>query len=313
MTNRLMLNSLCDVPGIRLGHAQDEIARTGCTVILPDRPATAGVDVRGSAPGSREIEALKPVRLVQEIHGLLFTGGSAFGLDASGGVQKYLEGRGIGYDVQVAKVPIVPTAVIFDLAVGDAKVRPTAEMAYRACEEASYQETRAGLVGAGCGATVGKIRGMQYCMLGGAGMASWKSGNLAIGALAVVNALGDIIDPQNGMIIAGAKNDDGTFLNTPAYLKSHFLSPFKSWGNTTLAVVATNAAFKRDGVTKIAEMAQDGLAYTIRPSHTLFDGDIVFAVSVGEEQADVMAVGAIAAELVAEAIVRAVRVSNGLT
>jgi L-aminopeptidase/D-esterase-like protein len=308
-----MLNSLCDVPGIRIGHAHDERARTGCTVILPDRPAVAGVDVRGSAPGSREIEALKPVRLVQEIHGVLLTGGSAFGLDATGGVQKYLEERGIGYDVQVAKVPIVPTAVIFDLAVGDAKVRPTAEMAYRTCVEASTTETRMGLVGAGCGATVGKIRGMQNCMLGGVGMASWKSGNLAIGALVVVNAVGDVIDPQNGKIIAGAKNDDGSFVNTQRHLKSNFLSPFKSWGNTTLAVVATNATFKKEGITKIAEMAQDGLARAILPSHTLYDGDMVFALSVGDEQADVMAAGAIAAELVTEAIVRAVRVSNGMS
>jgi len=307
-----MLNSLCDVPGIRVGHAQDEIARTGCTVILPDRPAIAGVDVRGSAPGSREIEVLKPTRLVQEIHGILLTGGSAFGLDAAGGVQKYLEERGIGYAVQVTKVPIVPTAVIFDLAVGDAKVRPTAEMAYRACENATTSETRTGLVGVGCGATVGKIRGVQHCMLGGVGMASWKSGNLVIGVLVVVNALGDVIDPKNGKIIAGAKNDDGSFLNTQEYFKSHFLSPFKSWGNTTLALVATNAGFKRDGVTKIAEMAQDGLAYVIRPSHTLFDGDMVFALSVGDEPADVMAIGAIAAELVSEAIVQAVRVSNQL-
>jgi L-aminopeptidase/D-esterase-like protein len=307
-----MLNSLCAVQGIRVGHAQDEIARTGCTVILPDRPAVAGVDVRGSAPGSREIEALKPVRLVQEIHGLLFTGGSAFGLDASGGVQKYLEERGIGYDVQVAKVPIVPTAVIFDLAVGDAKVRPTAAMAYRACEEASYAETRMGLVGAGCGATVGKIRGIQHCMSGGVGMASWKNGNLVIGALVVVNAVGDVIDPKSGKIIAGAKNDNGKFLNTQEHLKNNFLSPFKIWGNTTLAVVATNAAFKKEAITKIAEMAQDGLAYAIRPSHTLFDGDMVFAMSVGDERADIMAVGAIAAELVAEAIARAVRASNQL-
>ncbi len=302
-----MLKSICDVPGIRVGHAQEEAARTGCTVILPDHPAVAGVDVRGSAPGSREIEALKPVRLVQEIHGILLTGGSAFGLDASGGVQKYLEERGIGYDVQVTKVPIVPTAVIFDLAVGDAKVRPTAAMAYRACEEASPEEIRTGRIGVGCGATVGKIRGVQHSMPGGVGMASWISGNIAVGVLVVVNALGDVIDPEQGKIIAGAKKDDGSFLNTTAYLKSHFLSPFKSWGNTTLAVVATNARFNRDGATKIAEMAQDGLAYVIRPSHTLFDGDMVFAMSVGDEQADVMAVGAIAAELVAEAIVQAVR------
>ncbi|MDZ7290491.1 MAG: P1 family peptidase [candidate division KSB1 bacterium] len=307
-----MLDSLCAVPGIRVGHAHDEAARTGCTVILPDRPAMAGVDVRGSAPGSREIEALKPVRLVAEIHGLLFTGGSAFGLDASGGVQKYLEERGIGFDVQVTKVPIVPTAVIFDLAVGDAKVRPTAEMAYRACLAASATEVRTGLVGAGCGATVGKIRGMQHCMLGGVGMASWGNGTLAVGALVVVNALGDVIDPKNGKIIAGAKNDDGSFTNTHEYLKAHPDAPFTAWGNTTLAVVATNAAFKKEAITKIAEMAQDGLARAVRPAHTPFDGDMVFSLSVGTEKADVMAVGAIAAELVAEAIVQAVRVSNRL-
>ncbi len=307
-----MLNSLCDVPGIRVGHAQNETARTGCTVILPAQPAVAGVDVRGSAPGSREIEALKAVRLVQEIHGVLLTGGSAFGLDAAGGVQKYLEERGVGYDVQVAKVPIVPTAVIFDLAVGDANVRPTAAMAYHACETASFTETRMGRVGVGCGATVGKIRGVQHSMMGGVGMASWQSSSIVVGALVVVNALGDIIGPQSGKIIAGAKNDDGTFLNTSAYLQAHVLSPFKSWGNTTLAVVATNARFNRDGVTKIAEMAQDGLAYVTRPSHTLFDGDMVFAMSTGDERAEVMAIGAIAAALVAQAIVQAVKVSNAL-
>jgi L-aminopeptidase/D-esterase-like protein len=307
-----MINVLGDTLGLRVGHIHDEKARTGCTVILPERAAIAGVDVRGSAPGSREIEALKPVRLVQEIHGLLLTGGSAFGLDASGGVQKYLEERGIGFDVRVAKVPIVPTAVIFDLAVGDAKIRPTAEMAYRACEQASTTETRQGLVGAGCGATIGKIRGYEHCMLGGFGAASWQSGKLAVAALVVVNAFGDAINPQSGKIIAGAQNDDGSFLNTQTYLKTHPTLPFKFWGNTTLAVVATNAAFTKEAITKIAEMADDGLARAIQPAHTPFDGDMVFSLSVGDEKADVMAVGAIAAELVAQAIVQAVRVSNRL-
>jgi L-aminopeptidase/D-esterase-like protein len=308
-----MLQSICDVPGIRVGHAQNEQARTGLTVILPERPAIAGVDVRGSAPGSREIEALKPVRLVQEIHGVLFTGGSAFGLDASGGVQKYLEERGIGFDVSVTRVPIVPSAVIFDLAVGDAKIRPTAEMAYRACEEATETETRCGLIGAGTGATVGKIRGMPHAMLGGLGMASWKKGELVIGALAVVNSLGDVVDPSSGKIIAGALNDDGRFLDTQNWLKESPAMPFKLWGNTVLAAVATNAAFTKEAITKVAEMAQDGLSRAIRPAHTPFDGDMVFALSVGDEQANVMVVGAIAAELVAEAIVKAVSVGNGLS
>jgi len=307
-----MLHSICDVPGIRVGHAQNEQARTGLTVILPDRPAIGGVDVRGSAPGSREIEALKPVRLVQEIHGLLFTGGSAFGLDASGGVQKYLEERGIGFDVSVTKVPIVPSAVIFDLAVGDAKIRPTAEMAYEACERALTTEVRCGLIGVGTGATVGKIRGLQHAMLGGVGMASWKRNNRVIGALVVVNSLGDVVDPSSGNIIAGARDDAGGFLNTQNWLKENPAALFKLWGNTVLAAVATNAAFTKEAITKVAEMAQDGLSRAIRPAHTPFDGDMVFALSVGDEQADVMAVGSIAAELVAEAIVRAVRVSNGM-
>jgi L-aminopeptidase/D-esterase-like protein len=172
-----MTNSLCDVPGIRVGHAQNENARTGCTVILPDRPVIAGVDVRGSAPGSREIEALKPVRLVQEIHGVLLTGGSAFGLDATGGVQKYLEERGIGYDVQVAKVPIVPTAVIFDLAVGDAKIRPTAEMAYRACMEASATETRTGSIGVAAARRWGKFVAYNTAC---AAVLAWLRGQTAI-------------------------------------------------------------------------------------------------------------------------------------
>jgi len=306
-----MLNSLCDVPGLRAGHAHDLNARTGCTVILPERPAVAGVDVRGSAPGTREIELLHPVRLVPAIHGILLAGGSAFGLDAAGGVQKYLEERGIGFEIGLVKIPLVPAAVIFDLLVGDHLIRPNAEMAYHACLSATTTEARQGLVGAGCGATVGKIRGMSYCMPGGVGTASWKKDNLVIGALAVVNALGDIVDP-NGKLLAGARNDEGQWLNTQEYLKQNASAAPVHWGNTTLAVVATNAAFNKEGITKIAQMAQDGLAQAIRPAHTLYDGDLVFALSVGEEKADVLAVGAIAAEVVAQAIGNAVKASNGL-
>lgn len=305
-----MPESLCDVPGIRVGHAHDEAARTGCTVILPPPPAMAGVDVRGSAPGSREIEALKPVRLVQEIHGLLFTGGSAFGLDASGGVQRYLEERGIGFDTGVAKVPIVPSAVIFDLHVGDPKVRPTAEMAYTACLAATTEEFRQGAIGAGCGATVGKIRGVRHSMRGGIGMASWRYGELSVGALVVVNAFGDIVDPANGKIVAGARQDDGRMVDTLAYVKANPFGPLKSWGNTTLAVVGTNAKFGKEATIKIAQMAQDGVARAIRPAHTQSDGDMVFAISCGQQNASVVAIGAIAAELVATAIVRAVQESQ---
>jgi L-aminopeptidase/D-esterase-like protein len=306
-----MLNSLCDVPGIRLGHAHDLVARTGCTVILPEQPAITGVDVRGSAPGTREIELLRPVRLVQAIHGLLLTGGSAFGLDAAGGVQKYLEERGLGFDVGVTKVPIVPAAVIFDLGVGDAHVRPNAEMAYQACLSASANEARQGAIGAGCGATVGKLRAMASSMPGGLGMASWRKDDLVIAALAVVNAFGDIVDQHTGKILAGAKREDGSFIDTLAHLKNFPVAPFSPWsGNTTLVAVATNAAFNKEEITKIAQMAQDGLARAIRPVHTPFDGDIVFALSVGKEQADVLAVGAIAAELVAEAIVNAISIKK---
>lgn len=302
-----MLNSLCDVPGIRLGHAHHLVARTGCTVILPDQPAITGVDVRGSAPGTREIELLRPVRLVQAIHGLLLTGGSAFGLDAAGGVQKYLEERGIGFDVGVTKVPIVPAAVIFDLGVGDAHVRPNAEMGYQACLAASANEARQGAIGAACGATIGKLHAMASCMPGGLGMASWRKDHLVIGALAVVNAFGDIIAPHTGKILAGARREDGSFIDTLAHLKSHQIAPFSPWsGNTTLVAVATNAACNKEEMTKIAQMAQDGLPKSIRPVHTPYDGDVVFALSVGNERADVLALGAIAAELVAEAIVNAI-------
>lgn len=305
-----MPDSLCDVPGLRVGHAHDAAARTGCTVILPPPPAIAGVDVRGSAPGSREIEVLKPVRLVQEVHGIFFTGGSAFGLNAAAGVQRYLEEQNLGFDVGVAKVPIVPAAVIFDLHVGDPQIRPTAEMAYQACCEASTAESRQGAVGAGCGATVGKILGVPHSMAGGVGMASWRHGALVIGVLAVVNAYGDIVDPQTGTLVAGARNAEGGWLDTQAYLHAHPFAPARAWSNTTLALVATNAQFQRVEITKIAQMAQDGLARAIRPAHTPFDGDMVFAISCGKEQASLLAVGALAAELVAAAIVSAVQTAN---
>ena len=307
-----MLHSICDVPGIRLGHSHDESAKTGCTVILPDQPATAGVDVRGSAPGSREIEVLKPVRLVQKLHGILLTGGSAFGLNAAGGVQKYLEERGIGFDVGVTKVPIVPTAVIFDLSVGSPWVRPTPEMAYQTCLDASATEQGEGRIGAGCGATIGKIRGQAFSMFGGIGMASWRQGDLVVGALVVLNCLGDVVDPKSGKLIAGARSDEGGFLDTVTYVKTNPEARFSSWENTVLAVVASNASFARDAVTKIAQMAQDGIAQAIRPSHTPFDGDMVFAISTGEVKAEVLTVGSVAAELVAEAIVRAAKAGNGL-
>ncbi|MBN1479038.1 peptidase S58 family protein [candidate division KSB1 bacterium] len=302
-----MKTSICDVPGIKVGHFCLQTAQTGCTVILPDKEVVAGVDVRGSAPGTRELELLKPVRLVEKIHAVLLTGGSAFGLDAAGGVQQFLEERGIGFDVDVARVPIVPAAVIFDLAVGDAAVRPDKSMGYQACINATSRPPAEGRVGAGCGATVGKLLGMAFCSSGGIGTASLTLENgLVIGALSVVNSLGEIIDEQC-RILAGVQNKDKTgFVPSLNILKNMAAGFTFSASNTTLSVVATNAILSRETATKVAQMAQDGLASSIRPAHTMHDGDIVFALSSEEQDADVTRVGAFAARVVAESIRRAV-------
>ena len=305
--------SICDVPGIKVGHAQDQQAKTGCTVIIPDNGAIGGIDIRGSAPGTREIESLKPVRLVPKIHAILLTGGSAFGLDAAGGVQQYLEERNIGYDVGVTKVPIVPSAVIFDLREGDFKIRPDKKMGYKAAANANTDNFQEGRIGAGMGATVGKILGHEQCMYGGAGTSSLKLGQGWIGALVVVNALGDIVDPNIWQIIAGAKNPQtGKFLNTEEYLKENQVNPFQPSTNTTLAVVATDVQLTKEEAIKIAQMAQDGFSRAIRPAHTPYDGDIVFCLSLGEKKGDIMSLGSAAAELVAESIVRAVKIANQL-
>ena len=308
------MGSICDVPGILVGHAHNKTARTGCTVISPQVEAIAGVDVRGSAPGSREIELLKPVRLVQKVHAILLTGGSAFGLEAASGVMAYLEERGIGYDTGVVKVPLVPAAVIYDLAVGDANIRPDSEMGRRACEVASANTVEEGLVGVGAGATVGKIAGQENAMLGGVGTCSSDLGNnTIIGVLTVVNSLGNVVDHNTGTILAGARNPDGPgFIDPALFLQQYGSKPFVRNTNTTLSVVATNATLTRESAIKVAQMAQDGIARAIRPAHTMYDGDIVFVISAGDQDVDVNVVGAVAADLVAESIVRAVKVSNGL-
>ena len=301
------MSSICDVPGIKVGHFFLTEARTGCTVIIPEQAAVAAVDVRGSAPGTRELELLKPIRLVEKVHAILLTGGSAFGLDAAGGVQQFLEERGIGFDVGVARVPIVPGAVIFDLAIGDPKVRPTKEMGYKACENAREHNDEAGSIGAGCGATVGKLLGMEHCSRGGVGTSSILLPNgVVIGALAVVNAFGEVIDAQ-GNIIAGVKKKSGDGFLSALQLLRQSSEPITFSSNTTLAVVATNARLDRQSATKVAQMAQDGLAKAIRPAHTMLDGDIVFVLSTGEIEGDVSTIGAFACEVVAESIRRAVK------
>ncbi|MFZ5518825.1 MAG: P1 family peptidase [Candidatus Zhuqueibacterota bacterium] len=309
-----MTLSICSVPGIRVGHAQDELAKTGCTVILPEKPVIAGVDVRGAAPGTRETELLAPHRTVQEIHAILLTGGSAFGLDAAAGVVAYLEELGMGYDTGVARVPIVPAAVIFDLAVGSSRVRPDRTMGYAAAKNAHRQNAAMGLTGAGIGATVGKFAGMDHSMSGGIGTCAENlEDGIVVGALVVVNALGNIIDPATGNAVAGARSPRGHFLDPIQYFKQPQSISFSHLTNTTLAVVATNVRFTKSEMTELAQLAVAGITRATLPAHTPYDGDVVFAISTGDHATvDLIRIGAVAADLVARAMIAAVQVSNSL-
>jgi L-aminopeptidase/D-esterase-like protein len=304
--------SLTDVPGLRVGHATDSEHMTGCTVVLcPSQGCVAGVDQRGSAPGTRETDLLRPGQLVERINAVLLTGGSAFGLAAADGVMRYLEEQKAGYAVGVTVVPIVPAAVIFDLAVGDSRVRPDAAMGYAACMAAS-DSVAEGNVGAGTGASVGKALGPAQAMKAGLGTAGLRlPGGLIVGALMVVNALGDVVDQRTGDILAGARLPGGGWADTEHLLLHGAPRPAAAApANTVIGVVATNARLDKAQATKAAQMAQDGLARTVRPAHTMFDGDTIFVLSAGEVQADVTRVGAAAARVVAEAIVRAVRTAR---
>ena len=294
---------ITDVPGVKVGSAEDTEAKTGCTVAIFEYGAVAGVDVRGSAPGTREIESIKPVRNVEKIHAILLTGGSAFGLDAAGGVQKFLEEKGIGYDVQVARIPIVPAAVIFDLRVGSASVRPDFEMGYRAAADASGENPEIGLHGVGIGASAGGISGEKRGR-GGFGTTSFKiNDNVVVGVMTVANPLGNVIDPYRNKTIVGSINRDDWVMPKSG----------EAWiENTVLAVVATNCKMTKEQATKVAQMAQDGVSRTIIPAHTMYDGDIVFAVSTGNEECDINVVGDVAAEAVAKSIIIGVSAANGL-
>jgi L-aminopeptidase/D-esterase-like protein len=313
-------NAITDIPGIQVGHAQDEEALTGCTVILCEKGAVGGVDQRGGAPGTREVDALHPMHLVNKVHGITLAGGSAFGLEAATGVMRYLEEKGVGFDTHIVKVPIVPAAILFDLGIGNAKVRPDASMGYLACQNASSDPPAEGNVGAGTGATVGKILGLGQCMKSGIGTASLEIGaGVIVGAIVAVNAFGDVIDPSTGQIIAGARSKDvgplhigapGYFADTLQVMQTligRTVLGFGSRGNTVIGVVATNARLDKEAANKVAQMAHDGLARTIRPAHTMVDGDTIFAIATGEHVADVNIVGAFAAEVFAQAILRAVR------
>ncbi len=310
-----MHNAITDVPGLRVGHYTDLENATGCTVILcPPDGAIGGVDARGPAPGTRETDLLRPGHLVERVHAILLTGGSAFGLDAATGVMKFLEEKNIGFQTPIARVPIVSAAVIFDLGIGSATVRPNADAGYRACQAASDNAVAEGNVGAGTGATVGKIRGLQSAMKSGLGTASEEIGRgVIVGAIVVVNALGDVVDPRDGKIIAGARMPlVGGWIDSANAIKRDQSETPMSWTNTTIGVVATNAALTKEQANLVAMMAQNGLARAIRPAHTMFDGDTMFMLSAGTTKYDVSAIGQAAAEVVAEAIVRAVNKAESL-
>ncbi len=303
--------TIVDVPGIRVGHAQDANALTGCTVILCEQGAIASVDVRGSAPGTRETDLLDPVHLVNQVHAICLSGGSAYGLDAAMGVMRYLEEQGYGLQVGVGLVPIVPAAVLFDLAIGLSTVRPDAAMGYRAAQQASSEKTAEGNVGAGCGATVGKLAGFHRAMKSGIGSVSKElPGGVIVGAIVAVNAVGEVRDEKTGETLAGPRREDGSLQNSMTLLLEQPLRFIHPGTNTTIAVVATNAGLTKTEMKKVAQMAHDGLARTIYPVHTMNDGDTVFSLSTGGVKSNVDVIGAYAADVLAQAVVRAVKTAS---
>lgn len=304
-----MNNAITDVAGIRVGHARNVQAATGCTVVLCEAGAVAAADVRGGAPGTREIPALDPANMVERVHAIYLGGGSAYGLAGATGVMEWLESRGVGFDVGVGVVPIVPGAVLFDLVIGDGRVRPDAAMGRAACEAATDGPVEQGNVGVGTGATVGKLGGFERATKSGVGTASIAVGELTVGAIVAVNAVGDVVDPDSGQIIAGSRSADGSRFVDSRELLWHSAerpaSPFSE--NTTIGVVATNAHLTRGQAKRIAIMAHDGYSRAIRPVHTTYDGDSIFALSLGTVNADLNLLGAMASDAVVAAIVNAVR------
>ena len=301
---------ISDIGPIRIGQVENTEAATGCTVMVCENGMRAGLDVRGGGPASRESQLLNPLMAAQTIHAIVLSGGSAYGLGAANGVMQYLEEHGYGFDTGFAKVPLVAQADIYDLSVGSADVRPDAEMGYEAARRAfEAPNYRDGNYGAGCGASVGKIAGMETCMKTGIGSYAMQIGSLRIGAVVALNALGDVYDWKTGRQIAGLLTEDKTALRSTAeyMMSSTEAVDNKFVGNTTLAVVITNAAFDKAQLCKIAGMAHDGYARSIRPVHTSADGDSIYAVSVGEIRADQDLAGMLAADVVGEAITRAVK------
>jgi len=313
-------DSITQVSGIEVGHAQNDEALTGCTVVLCRKGAVAGVDVRGSAPGTRETDLLNPINLVEKVHAIVLAGGSAFGLDAASGAMRYLDEHKIGFNTGVAKVPIVPAAILYDLNLGDKNVRPDAEMGYQACISASMHRVAEGNVGAGTGASVGKLFGAALAMKSGLGSASVDvGGGVVVGAIVAVNAWGDVI--EDGKIIAGLRSGrvgplrvggQEYFADTLKMMRTFAgrnVMRLATKANTVIGVVATNAALTKVEATKVAQMAHDGLARVIRPAHTMLDGDAIFALSAGNRKSDVTTIGAFAAEAMAQSILRAVKMA----
>ena len=304
------MKGITAIAGIKVGHASNFDALTGCTAILCECGAAGGVDIRGSASEASSTETLQPGHITEHVHGIVLSGGSAFGLETASGVRRYLEQHGVGFRTGPAVVPIVPCAVIFDLGIGKAGVRPTREMGESAAAAATADPVKEGAVGAGTGATVGKIFGMRQAMKSGIGSGLVElNGGLLVAALVVVNAVGDVRDPATGKLIAGARRapDSRELADTEARMKAGGLRGGFERRNTTLAVVATNARLSKVQATKLAQLAGLGMARTIYPVNTMFDGDLVFALSIGEAQADLNTLGVAAAEAVAQAVVRAVQ------
>ena len=305
-----------DIGALKVGHAECEQGVTGCTVVICQEEAVAGVDVRGGAPGTRETDLLASGNLVDKVHAVFLAGGSAYGLNAAAGIMSYLEERDIGFDVGVGRVPIVPGAVLFDLAIGDPQIRPDAEMGYRACENATSASSLSGNIsgnvsgniGAGMGATVGKFAGPAHAMKSGLGSCGLQAGEIKVGALVAVNCLGDVVDEESNRILAGAVDkDSGRFLNTEAVMLENMTRGDNLFGgNTTIGIVATNAVLTKPQANKVSSMAHNGYARAIRPSHTMVDGDAIFTVSSGEIAADLNTIGFIAAEAMRRAILQAV-------
>ena len=308
--------AITDVPGIAVGHFTDTRRPTGCTVILTPEGAVAGVDVRGSAPGTRETDLLSPLNLVDKVHAVMLAGGSAWGLEAATGAVRWLEEQGVGLDVRVGRLPIVPSAVLFDILLGDHHIRPDAAAGYAACAAASSRAPAQGNVGAGAGALVGKIFGIERAMKGGIGSASVRVDGITVGALVACNALGDVIDPDTAQVLAGARTPDGSKLldTRRALLRGLGPKPILAGTNTTLGVVATDAVISKVQASKLAQMSHDGLARSINPVHTMSDGDTMFMLGTGRsgKSLGMMVLGTLVAEVTTRAVAQAVRQAQGI-